>query len=188
MRAAGRLLGPLAFLLLLPGLALAQGLGDVAARERQKREAAGPVEKPRVLSNADLQPKDSGSASTPAPGAGPASEPSLRGDLEQSGNQEAPAGPTPLEEAQAAVDAARAAVVAAEERVKALGDKLNPMSPSFIYGAVQTGDAVGLEMRTREELTQAQAHLAETRDALVSAGQAYEKVRTARPPASPDTR
>jgi len=190
MRAAGRLLGPLAFLLLLPGLVLAQGLGDVAARERQKREAAGPVEKPRVLSNADLQQKDPANASTPAdaPGTGPQSEPSLRGDRDQRGNQEAPAGPTPLEEAQAAVDAARAAVVAAEERVKALGDKLNPMSPSFIYGVTQAGDAVGEEMRTREGLKQAEAHLVETRDALVSAGQAYEKVRTARPPASPDTR
>ena len=190
MRATGRLLGPLAFLLLFPGLVLAQGLGDVAARERQRREAAGPGEKPRVLSNADLQPKGPGNASTPAdaPGAGPEPEPSLRGDRDQRGNPEAPAGPTPLEEAQAAVDAARAAVVAAEERVKALGDKLNPMSPSFIYGVIQTGDAVGEEMRTREELKQAEAQLVDMRDALVKASQAYESARRARPSDSPDTR
>jgi midasin (ATPase involved in ribosome maturation) len=186
MRATGRLLGPLAFLLLFPGLVLAQGIGDVAARERQRRAAASQGEKPRVLSNDDLQQN----ASTPAgaPGAGPESEPSPREDRDERGNGEAAAGPTPLEQAQASVDAARAAVVAAEEQVKALGDKLNPMSPSFIYGVIQTGDAVGEEMRTREELKQAEAHLVEAREALVSAGQDYEKVRTARPPDSPDTR
>ena len=77
-------------------------------------------------------------------------------------------------------------MVAAEEQVKALGDKLNPMSPSFIYGATQTGDAVGEEMRTREALKQAEAQLGETRDALVKANQAYENARLGRPSESPD--
>jgi hypothetical protein len=190
MRAAAWLLRPLVFLLLAPGLVLAQGLGDVAARERQKREAAGHREKPRVLSNDDLQQKDPGNASTPAEASGtdPESEPSLRGDRDQRGSQEGAQRQTRLERAQAAVDAARAAVVAAEERVKAQGDKLNPMSPSFIYGGTHTGDAVGEEMRTREELKQAEAQLVEMRDALVKASQAYESARRARPSDSPDTR
>jgi hypothetical protein len=189
MRATAWLLRPLVFLLLAPGLVLAQGLGDVAARERQKRDAAGHREKSRVLSNDDLQQKGPGNASTPAAdAAAPDAEPSLRGDRDERRNEEAAASQTQLEQAQAAVDAARAAVVATEERVKALGDKLNPMSPSFIYGVTQTGDAVGEEMRTREELKQAEARLVDMRDALVKASQAFENVRLARPPDSPDSR
>jgi len=193
MRATPWLLRPLFFLLLGPGLVLAQGLGDVAARERQKRQAASPRPNARVLNNDDLQQKDAGTTSTPAPSpaadaTAPDSAPSLGGDRDERGNEEGAERQTRLEQAQAAVDAARAAVVAAEERVKALGDKLNPMSPSFIYGVTQTGDAVGEEMRTREELTQAEAQLVEMRDALVKASQAFENARLARPSDSPDSR
>ena len=191
MRATPWLLRPLFFLLLGPGLVLAQGLGDVAARERQKRQAAGPRPNARVLNNDDLQHKDAGTTSTPAPSpvadaTAPDSAPSLAGDRDERGNEEAAERQTRVEQAQASVDAARAAVVAAEERVKALGDKLNPMSPSFIYGVTQTGDAVGEEMRTREELKQAEAQLGETRDALVTANQAFENARRGRPSDSPD--
>lgn len=190
-RATAWLLSPLVVLLLAPGLVLAQSLGDVAAREQQKREAAGPRPNARVLTNDDLPQRDAGRASTSAPVANapaPSSEPSLGGDRDQRGNENEEAAPrqTQLEQARAAVDAARSAVVAAEEQVKALGDRLNPMSPSFIYGATQTGDAVGEEMRTREALKQAEAQLGETRDALVKANQAYENARLGRPSESPD--
>lgn len=176
MRTAVRRLLLALVALLVPGLVLAQGLGDLAARERQKREAAGQREKPRVLTNDDLR-KEPDRASTPAeaPGAAEDAGSPLRGDPDRRGNEDA--AQTALEQAQAAVDAARAAVVAAEERVKALGDKLNPMSPSFIYGTTQGGDAVGEEMRTRDELRQAEAQLTEVRDALVKANQAYEDAR-----------
>ena len=177
MRTTGRRLLIALVLFLVPGLVAAQGLGDVAARERHKREAAGHREKPRVIGNDDLR-KD-GSASTPAetPGGDATAEAgsSRRRDPDQRGSQDP--GPNQLEQAQAAVDAARASVVGAEERVKALGDKLNPMSPSFIYGGTQVGDAVGEEMRTRDELREAEAQLAEVRDALVKASQAYEEAR-----------
>jgi len=159
--------------LLVPGLVLAQGLGAVAARERQKREAAGNKEKPRVLTNDDL-PKSPGGASTPAEGPAADTEASPRGDPDRRGNEEE--AQTPLRQAQAQVDSARAAVVAAEERVKGLGDKLNPMSGSFIYGATGSNDA-NEELRVRAEMREAEAQLAETRDALVKATQAYEDLR-----------
>jgi hypothetical protein len=177
-RTSGRRLLLALAVFLLPGLVAAQSLGDLAARERHKREAAGHREKPRVIGNDDLR-KDPASASTPAETSGgdaPAEAgSSRRRDPDQRGSQDP--GPNQLEQAQAAVDAARAAVVDAEERVKALGDKLNPMSPSFIYGGTQGGDAVGEEMRTRDELREAEAQLAEVRDALVKASQAFEDVR-----------
>jgi hypothetical protein len=174
---------PIALLVaLVPGLVLAQGLGDAAARERQKREVTARREKARVLTNEDLPKSESSSASAPAPATEDAASAQRRDpDQRATGDENAK---TELEKAQARVEEARAAVVAAEERVKALGDKLNPMSPSFIYGGTSQGDLVAEEMRTREELRQAEAHLAEARDALVKATQAAEDVRLrrARPP------
>jgi hypothetical protein len=174
---------PLALLVLLgPGLVLAQGLGDAAARERQKREASGHEEKARVLTNDDLPKSNEGSASTAAaaPEASAESSPQRDSDHRATGDEKAG---TELEKAQARVEEARAAVVAAEERVKALGDKLNPMSPSFIYGGASQGDLVAEEAQTREELRQAEAELADARDALVKATQAAEDVRLRRAPA-----
>jgi len=159
-------------LVLVPALAGAQGIGDVAAKEKEKR-AAAPHEKTRVITNDDLtkgEKKPSDGAS--APSSGSASSERVRSTKEQ----EAPADST-VEQAQAAADAARSAVVAAEEHVKELQDKLNPMSPSFIYGGTQLGDAVGEEMRTREELKVAEAQLAGARDGLVKANQALEDAR-----------
>jgi hypothetical protein len=185
--------------LLLPGLAGAQGLGDVAARERQKREAAGSRPKARVLSNDDLRKGSEKSAADSAAAAGgsaasqaPATSNQPRNENELGHDQPDAEAEDPrqaaLAQAQAAVESARSEVVAAEERVKELGDKLNPMSPSFIYGANQTGDAVGEEMRTREALTQAQAQLAQARDALVKANQEHERVSRGLPAGSTDDR
>ena len=182
--------------LLVPGLAGAQGLGDVAARERQKREAAGSRPKARVLSNDDL-PKDS--AKKGAAGDAAASGDSTAARTTSGLSQAAREGTSPeadaadprqaqLAQAQAEVDNARAAVAAAEGRVKDLADKLNPMSPSFIYGAVQTGDAVGEEMRTREGLKQAEAQLAQAREGLVAANQAQERVSRGQPARPPEDR
>jgi molecular chaperone GrpE (heat shock protein) len=50
------------------------------------------------------------------------------------------------------------------------------MSGSFIYGATGSNDA-NEELRVRAEMREAEAQLAETRDALVKATQAYEDLR-----------
>ena len=97
-RAAARLLSPLFVLLLAPGLVLAQSLGDVAAREQQKRDAAGPRPNARVLTNDDLPQKDAGKAPTSAPApvanaTAPDSESSLGGDRDQRGNENEEATP-----------------------------------------------------------------------------------------------
>jgi hypothetical protein len=182
--------GLLVVLLLAPGPVLAQSLGDAAAREKQKRAAAGARQPPRVLSNDDLQKNAGTSGKTSADGTtAPAPEPSARVDPDErrhGGQDEGASRKAQLEQAQAAVDAARGGVVEAEARVKALGDKLNPMSPSFIYGAARSGDAVGEEMRTREALKLAETQLATAREALVNANRAYENARSARPSESPD--
>ncbi len=166
--------------LLLPALGLAQGLGDLAALERQKRQARGPAGTPRILTNDDLPKRDPGS--TPAESAGPSSETlseAERSRRQREKEQGTPPAARAVAQAQADADAARDAVVAAEARLKELQDKLNPMSPSFIYGVTQTAGAVGEEMRTRDELRQAEGELAAARAALVRANEALEDAREA---------
>jgi cell division protein FtsB len=176
--------------LVVPGLAAAQGLGDVAARERQKRAAAGPRAKPRVLSNDDLRKDEAGKAASEATAASPESSsdsPSAPGSESAPESEEAAAQRGRLEQAQAEVDSTRAAVMAAEARVKDLGDKLNPMSTSFIYGAGGSNDA-NEELRVRQALQQAEGELGQARDALVRANRSYEDVRQGRPAGSSEPR
>jgi len=186
--------------LLVPALAAAQGLGDAAAREKQKRQATPAKAKAKVLTNDDLKKEEdakqktdgaSGSASgasptmepTPSTGGGQAERERPRGTdggEGESGDSRQAA----VQQAQARVDSARQAVVEAEARVKELADKLNPMSPSFVYAQPNAGDAAGEEARTREALRNAEAQLDGARQALVAANRDLEDVRQGRRPTS----
>jgi hypothetical protein len=68
----------LAVLLLLPVSLAAQGLGDAAARERQKREAKPPAPPARVFTNRDLPAETAPAEGAGAPGA--AAEPDPAGE------------------------------------------------------------------------------------------------------------
>ncbi len=155
----------LALAFALPALAPAQGLGDMAARERAKREKetsrAAPA--PPSFSNEDLErgrppaPKGkkgsetSGSAAS-TPSAAPPSESGSPVAQEPERAQPKPEEPRP----------APSQVAALEARVKELQDKLNPMSGSFIYGATGSNDP-SEEARVRSELQQLEAQLAAAR-------------------------
>ena len=175
----------------VPGFVCAQGLGDVAAKEKQKRQAA-PKTKTRVITNDDLKTDEASKGkSETTSGASPATEPTptpsgyqAQREGPRSGEGEADSQQQAVAQAQAQVDGARSAVVAAEARVKELGDKLNPMSPSFIYAQNHTADAAGEEIRTREALKGAEAQLASARDALVAANRDLDDVRQGRRPRS----
>jgi hypothetical protein len=176
-----------ALVLALPGLALAQGLGDAAAREKQKRQAT-PNKTKRVITNDDLRKdepdkKAEGQGASPAQESGSAASPSgYQAERESRSHtaSESDSRQQAIDQAQAQVESARSAVIAAEARVKELGDKLNPMSPSFIYGQAQSGDAAGEEMRTREALRAADAELAGAREGLIQANKNLEDVRQGR--------
>jgi len=174
--------------LLVPGVVCAQGIGDAAAKEKQKRQANPQKPKARLITNDDLnegKPKsDSGGS-----GASPTLEkPAASGshqaerELSRSGEGEGDSRQQAIDRAQAQVDSARSAVIAAEARVKELGDKLNPMSPSFVYGQPNAADAAGEEMRTREALKGAEAELEGARANLVKATRDLEDVRQGRTP------
>jgi hypothetical protein len=187
----------LAFVLALPGSAFAQGLGDAAAREKQKRQASPKSKTTRVITNDDLRrdepdkdKKAEGQGASPTLQSGsdsstdPANYQAERESRQPAGASEGDAQQQAIDQAQAQVDNARSAVIAAEARVKELGDKLNPMSPSYVYGQPNAADATGEEIRTREALRAAEAELAGAREALVQANQAFEDVRLRRKPSS----
>jgi hypothetical protein len=194
MRALGCRALLVALVLALPGLALGQGLGDAAAREKQKRQTTK-SKTTRVLTNDDLRKdepdkdkKAEGQGASPAleSGSSGSSTPSQaeRESRQPAGASEGDTQQQALEQAQNQVDSARSAVIAAEARVKELGDKLNPMSPSYVYGQANAADATGEEIRTREALKAAEAELAGVRDALVQANKNFEDVRLRRKPSS----
>jgi hypothetical protein len=188
---------PRPFSVVVAGLALlllgsvsspAQGLGDVAARERQKREEHKTKPPARVYDDQDLPAKeepgkaDKGGSAAPA-----AAAPSSSSDAEQSGGGDDAgsvfaARKQRLADAESAVQTAQAEVDRIEARVRQLQDMLNPMSPGYIYGSATSGDMAAAEARAREELSQEQARLAPAREALAAAKQRLEDAQLGRMP------
>jgi len=170
--------------LFLPGGGAAQGLGDVAARERARREKEEAKKKPPVLTNEDLDkgrpPKSgasTGAVTTPsAAGSGvtPAESSSQESPLPESRPPEDRFGQErPYLDA---VQQAQTRVSQTESRIQQLQAKLNPMSTSFIYGS-QGSNSPAEEAEVREQLTQAEAELTQTRQDLAAANQALQSRR-----------
>jgi ABC-type Fe3+-hydroxamate transport system substrate-binding protein len=171
-------------LLLLPGPAGAQGLGDAARRERQKRQTVPPkTEEPRVFDNDDLNagkpPKKEGEGEAAPDAAAPpaaSSEQPSDEDVQKAVDRERVA------QAEKAVAEAAARLATAQARVQELKDKLNPMSPSFVFGAANAGMAApGADMRIREELQQAELEAVEAEKAVEDARREREDARAQRP-------
>jgi hypothetical protein len=178
-----------AIALLLAGAASvrAQGLGDAAARERQKRQAQQKAKEPsRVYGNEDLpqhEPEkgDKTKGTTRAAEPQPAETPSGESDASDAASVLA-ARRSRITEAEATVAAAKADVDRIEARIRQLQDMLNPMSPSYIYGSTSSGDMAGAEARARSELQQAEVRLTEARKALAAANQVLEDAQLGRLP------
>jgi hypothetical protein len=168
------------------GWSSAQGLGDAAAREKARRAQQAKPKQPVSLTNEDLEkgrppgiPAPAAATQEPAPVAGSESSDGAPPDaLAERTAQE-----QPLTDA---LTAAQERLSAVEARIRELGDKLNPMSGSFIYGPSGSND-VGDEMRTRQELSQAQAQLTSARQDVAAANEALMAARRrGRPAVVPD--
>jgi uncharacterized protein YukE len=167
---------------LAPGVAAAQGLGDTAAREREKRAKQVVTKAAPAFTNEDLEagrPPGQATTSTDSPVATAVAEPPAEG------------GPPPLEDPQAAVRPyienqrqAQARVETVEARIRELSGKLNPMSTSFIYGSSGSNSA-NEELEVRQQLREAEDELREARTALAAASQAMEDARRGRAPLIP---
>jgi hypothetical protein len=160
-------------LALAPGASsFAQGLGDVASRERAKRaEAAKKAEPARQFTNEDLDAgRPAGTEATPA-----GETPQAGGD--EGREAERPDTALPSERLRPELDAvssARSRVSGLEARIRDLGDKLNPMSGSFIFGPTGSNDA-NEEAAVRAEMSQAETELGQARGDLAAATAALEE-------------
>lgn len=183
---ARRLATALALLALAgPAAVAAQGLGDAAARERVRRDAARKAaaakaaEEAKVFTNEDLE------AGRP-PGAKPGEAQAAPAEAGS-----APAESPPLQDRFGderpyldALQAAQTRLAGVEQRIQELRAKLNPMSSSFIYGAYGSNSA-NEEAQVREQLSQAEAELDEARQAVAAANQSLQDFKQGRPPAPP---
>jgi hypothetical protein len=166
--------------LLLPAAGAAQGLGDTAARERARREAAKKPVPAKTFTNEDLEEGRPPGQATPAGEAVPA--PPVEAGAASAAETSEPDRVTQEKPYMDAVMDARSALTAAEARVQELQDRLNPMSVNFVFGAATSGDQTGEAARVREELQQAEAQLGQARQALAQANQALEDFRMGRTP------
>jgi len=176
--------------LLLPWPAGAQGIGDAAAHEKERRskeaQAGGKKAEPATYTNDDLPgsksptKKEEGQQAAPAGTnqATPATESSSPGPLAQRAAAE--------REYQDKVDAAQKDVDTLEARLKELQASLNPMSPTYVYGGTVGGTANG-EMRVQKEMRDTEAQLTAARQALETAKNELSELRLGRRPPSSRT-
>jgi hypothetical protein len=181
----------LALLLIAPAVG-AQGLGDAAAREREKREKQAAKKAPREYTNADLRKEEPGKAGEKQPSTSGESEAAQlereRRERQTSKEDTSPGADasedggagTRVAEAQAQVDAAQSAVSSIEAHIRELRDRLNPQSTTYIYGPTGSNSA-NEEAQARSELNDADRELAEARQALSAAEQALQDARQGRP-------
>jgi chromosome segregation ATPase len=172
----------------LPAAVAAQGLGDTAARERERREKeqqAKKGEEAPVYTNHDLdaiRPPDADDDSED--GDSSASEAS------DSGREEAPSRPAgrirgrddDLRPYRDGLSNAQAEVDQIQDQIQELNSRLNPMSRNYVYGAAQSGDAAGEEIRIKNELAELEERLGDARQDLAVATEALQAARDGREP------
>jgi hypothetical protein len=175
---ARRLALVLGLVMLLAPAARPQGLGDVAARERESREkgAKRPDMAP-VFTNDDLEayspPGGEDEASEEAPDVDEAGSSSGSSSTSREEPEREPSGrQAELSARREAVNRAQAEVDSIERRIRELNGRLNPMSRDYVYGAASSGDAAGEELRIKNELAELQERLIEARQDLARANQA----------------
>jgi len=155
----------------------AQGLGDTAARERQRRKKEAEAKKTAPsFTNADLEKDHPPATPGEKPSSPTASEGSATPPGRRSGEMSEPVDAHADSERpyRDAVSDAQSKVASLEARIKELGEKLNPMSGSFIYGATGSNSA-NEEAQVRDQLRQAEAELPEARQQLADATRALDE-------------
>jgi hypothetical protein len=175
----------------LPPAVAAQGLGDTAARERERREKESQTKKGEatpVYTNHDLD------AIRPAGADDDSDEDdaavSEAGDSGRGARPSRPVGrirgrDDDLRPYRDGVSNAQAEVDRIERQIQELNGRLNPMSRDYIYGAAQSGDAAGEELRIRAELAELEERLVDARRNLAVATETMQAARDGREPNLP---
>ena len=159
-----------------PAASRAQGLGDTAAREREKRakepkdDKADPA-RAYVYTNEDLEegrpPGETRNEPSAAAGTSAYRSSSSRSREESdSGSERGGDQRQQLE----ALKEAQARVSSLEARIREAGSKLNPMSTDYIFGASGSNNP-NEELQVRQELSSLQAQLTAARQELARANE-----------------
>ncbi len=166
--------------------ALAQGIGDVAARARESRERAGTkTETGPTFTNHDLdarRPPGSERDADDAADEAPPSSDSTSERREPERRYERRDADTARQTD--AVNRAQAEVDSIERRIRELNGRLNPMSRDYVYGAATSGDPAGEELRIKQELSELEERLVRARQELAEANEGRNAVRQQREPPS----
>lgn len=158
----------------IPGLAAAQGLGETADRERERREKESQEKKGEesgpVYTNHDLdaiRPPEAKSDSEDDSGddaasssASPRREERPRPSGRVRGRDD------PDRQRRDEVSRGQAEVDGIEARIRELNGKLNPMSRDYVYGEARNVDAANEELRIRAELSELEDDLRRARQDL----------------------
>jgi hypothetical protein len=161
----------------LSAASFAQGIGDVAAREREKRKAAAAGEK-RAYDNFDL---DEGRPPGEKKGEDAAASTGGAPPAEASGAQSPEdAQRARVREAEERVQSAEKEVARLEARQQEIQDMLNPMSVKYVYGQARSVDATAEEQRIKDELAAIPARIENAKKAVLDAQSALAEAR--RPP------
>jgi hypothetical protein len=155
----------------IPGLAASQGLGETAARERERREKESQgreEEAAPVYTNDDLavfRPPGEESDDEDASGddAGSSSEASTRRSERPRPSDRVRGRDDPDRARRQEVSRAQTEVDRIEARIRALNGRLNPMSRDYVYGEASNVDAANEEIRIREELRELEQELRQAR-------------------------
>jgi hypothetical protein len=183
-------------LLALPVLASAQGLGDAAKSERDRRAKAGqPTQEPgKVYSNEDLNKgrppadsKDGAQTQSQPPSASSGNQPALETSVEPSATELIEQKANREKEFEAAIDAARARVAEIEKHMNELAARLDVRSTTFVHGAGGSLD-VNEEARIRAELAEQPARLEAAKRAVAAAEEALVDFQNGRADAVPGGR
>jgi len=173
--------------LALPALVAAQGLGDAAAREREKRVREKKPATAQVYTNDDLEagrpPESEGEGESSDGGSSSSSESGGGESSSRAGREEREPLPDRLAADRPYIEAVRTAqseVASIEDQIRQANARLNPMSTDYIYGASGSNDP-NEELRLRQELTELQARLVDARRAVATANEALRSHREGRP-------
>lgn len=177
----------------LPVGVAAQGLGDTAARERERREREKPAKKgdeAPVYTNDDLAAFRPPGADDDSEGEDAADSGSSRGTRTRETRPSRPTGgirgrADDLRPYRDELSSAQAQVDGIEARIRELNGKLNPMSRDYIYGAAASVDAASEELRIKAELNELEERLAEARRNLAAATESMQAAREGREPDLP---
>ena len=163
----------------IPGLAAAQGLGETADRERERRakesQETGKESAP-VFTNHDLDairpPEAKSDSEDDSEDEAASSSASPRREERRRPSGRVRGRDDPGRQRRDEVSRAQAEVDGVEARIRELNGKLNPMSRDYVYGEARNVDAANEELRIRAELNELEDDLRRARQDLseVSSG------------------